>query len=62
MIMRFPEVLTQTGLSKATVYRLVKEGDFPSQVQLAARSVGWHSDDIENWIRERLCKQKKSCL
>ena len=53
MIMRFPEVVAQTGLSRATLYRLVNEGEFPRQVQLTSRSVGWYAKDIEKWLQER---------
>ena len=53
MIMRFPEVIAQTGLSKATLYRLVSEGKFPSQVKLTSRSVGWYARDIEKWLQDR---------
>lgn len=53
MIMRFPEVVAQTGLSRATLYRLVNEGKFPRQVQLTSRSVGWYAKDIEKWLQER---------
>ncbi len=53
MIMRFPEVVKRTGLSRSTVYRLLSERKFPSQVQLTSRSVGWYVKDIEAWLQER---------
>ena len=43
-IMRIPEVVEVTGLSKTTIWRRVKSGDFPPPVRLgslATRSVGW---------------------
>ena len=52
MIMRFPEVVAQTGLSRATLYRLMNECKFPRQVQLTSRSVGWYVKDIEKWLQE----------
>jgi prophage regulatory protein len=56
MIMRFPEVVKRTGLSRSTVYRLLSERKFPSQVQLTSRSVGWYARDIEAWLQERQYK------
>ena len=53
MIMRFPEVVAQTGLSRATLYRLMNECKFPRQVRLTSRSVGWYAKDIEKWLQER---------
>lgn len=44
------EVVEVTGLSKATIYRHIKEGQFPKQVQLSARAVGFKSSDIYAWL------------
>ena len=53
MIYRLKQVTLQTGLSKATLYKLIKAGDFPSQKRLGARSVGWLDTDIAAWIESR---------
>ena len=52
-ILRRPDVEGLTGLSKATIYRLVANGDFPRPIQLGARAVGWRSGDVEQWIAGR---------
>ena len=57
-IYRLPEVLRITGLSRASIYRLLQAGDFPSSVRLTARSIGWHSKDIETWIAARAATSK----
>lgn len=51
-ILRLRTVLDLTGLSRATLYRKVKEGSFPAQVQIAARCVGWHESAISEWLRQ----------
>jgi len=52
-ILRLPEVLRITGLSRASIYRLVQAGSFPRSVKLTARTIGWYSTDIETWIVAR---------
>ena len=55
-IMRTPEVVRATGLSKTTIWRRVRGGDFPAPVKLgslATRSIGWREDDAESWIESR---------
>ena len=55
-IMRIPEVVEVTGLSKTTIWRRVKSGDFPPPVRLgslATRSVGWREGEIKRWLDSR---------
>ena len=55
-IMRTPEVVKLTGLSKTTIWRRVRSGDFPMPVRLgslATRSVGWREGEIKRWIEGR---------
>jgi prophage regulatory protein len=57
---RLPQVLDKYGISKPTVYRLMKEGKFPKPVKLTgSRAVAWHKDSLtawENGIRENAAK------
>ena len=46
-------VVMRTGLSKSTLYRLIKQGSFPPPLQLAARAVRWRSDEIDEWLSNR---------
>ena len=55
-ILRIPEVVQVTGLSRTTIWRRVKSGDFPAPVRLgslATRSVGWRESEIRKWIESR---------
>jgi prophage regulatory protein len=53
-ILRLPNVLDRTGLSRSTVYQWVSEGRFPKPVSLGARAVGWVESDIEEWISRQI--------
>ena len=48
--MRLDEVKKITGLSKASIYRFEKNGDFPKKVNIGKRSVGWFENDIEEFL------------
>lgn len=57
-ILRLPEVSQATGLSRSTIFRLVRAGNFPPSVKLTARTIGWYSTDIETWIAARAATSK----
>lgn len=47
--LRVRVVLERTGLSKTTLYRKVRAGTFPRQVQLSERCTGWRESAIREW-------------
>ena len=49
-IIRFPQVAIITGLSRATVFRLERDDEFPRRVHVGKRGVGWKSSEIEAWL------------
>lgn len=53
-ILRRAEVEARTGFKRAHIYNLMKEGKFPKAKRLGVRAVGWDSEEIEQWIAERL--------
>ena len=53
-ILRLPNVLDRTGLSRSTVYLRVTEGRFPRPVSLGARAVGWIETEVEEWIAHQI--------
>jgi len=57
-ILRLPEVIKNTGLKRSTIYKLMAAQDFPIQISLGAKSVGWLESDIENWILNRISQSQ----
>lgn len=41
------------GLSRTSIWRLEKLGDFPRHVRLSAGAVGWRMSDIQEWLTSR---------
>ena len=55
-VMRIKEVVEATSLSRTTLWRRRRTGEFPTGFLLGgneSRAVGWISSDIEAWIRSR---------
>ena len=53
-ILRLREVLTRTGLSRATLYRKLGDGTFPQRVHISTRCIGWHESTVDTWVRNRV--------
>lgn len=52
-IIRLPEVIQRTGLSRSTIYLLVSKNNFPKHIPLGLRCVGWLESEINEWIDSR---------
>lgn len=57
-ILRLPEVKQITGLGRSTIYARVNTGDFPKPFNISARSVGWSSSSIQQWIASRIAANR----
>lgn len=53
-ILRLTQVKSLTGLSKTSLYQLIKQGKLKKPIRLGVRSVGWLQTDIEEFIAERV--------
>lgn len=53
-ILRLPQVQKRTGLSKSTIYNLIKVGELNSPIRLGTRAVGWLESDITHFIQGRI--------
>ena len=52
-VLRTTEVVERIGLSRSTLWRLERAGDFPERVHLGVNSVGWLETDIDSWLNNR---------
>ena len=52
-MLRRRSVERMTGLSKSTLYRLIKQGSFPPPLRLTAKAVRWRRDEINEWLSGR---------
>lgn len=50
-LLRLPNVLERTGLSRSTLYA---DPSFPKAVKVGQRAVAWPEDEIDAWIEARI--------
>jgi prophage regulatory protein len=50
-LLRFPAVRERTGLSRSTIWRLERHGDFPKHRRISANAVAWVEDEVAVWIQ-----------
>lgn len=53
MIMRSNALQQYVQLSRTTIWRLEKSGQFPKRVRLGQNSVGWLKGDVDTWLESR---------
>lgn len=52
-LIKLKDVTEMTTLSKATIYRLMKQGTFPGPIHLGSKSVAWKQSEIIEWIESK---------
>ena len=52
-LLRRSEIEVKTGLTRSTIYRLMRAGEFPEPLKIGPRAVRWRATEIESWIAER---------
>ena len=55
-IFRLKDVVELVGLSKTTIWRRMRVGEFPPALRLggpSTRAIGWKMTDVEVWLEQR---------
>jgi predicted DNA-binding transcriptional regulator AlpA len=52
-ILRTADVTRLTGLSRTTLWRMERQGSFPTRIRLGLNSVGWRNEEVQHWIESR---------
>jgi prophage regulatory protein len=53
-ILRLPQVKALCGLSRSSIYTLMKAGRFPKHINLGLRSVGWIESECQIWVTDQI--------
>lgn len=56
-LLRWPAVRDLTGLSRSTIDRLERTGDFPKRVILSANAIGWRRAEVLTWTQSRAVRE-----
>lgn len=57
-LIRLEDVMRMTGLSKSTIYEMIRIEDFPSPVKIGKRCAAWVETEIKAWIISRINKSR----
>ena len=52
-LIRLGAVCTRIGLGRSTIWRLIKDGQFPQPRRLSTHAVAWLEADVNEWVRAR---------
>ena len=59
-LLRLPEVMDSTSYSKSKIYRVMKEGTFPKNINLGSNSVRWITFEVETHIENKIEAERGS--
>ncbi len=52
-ILRIADVVARTGLSRVSIWRKTRAGEFPAPMELSANTIGWPESEIAQWQASR---------
>jgi prophage regulatory protein len=52
-LLRLPNVLQLSGLSRSSIYEGIKSHSFPCPIRIGKRAVAWREVDIQEWLNSR---------
>jgi prophage regulatory protein len=57
--MRVSALATRLGISKNTIWRLVRKGEFPKPIKLSEKVTVWKAEDVLAWMKgKEACDEK----
>jgi len=51
--LRIKDVISKTGLTKSTIYEMIKTRRFPAQIKMGTRVSAWSEHELNMWIIQR---------
>lgn len=59
-VLRLPQVVEATGLSRSSIYQYVAEGRFPKPIHLGSKyRIGWPESVVQEWIQQQITAAAK---
>ena len=52
-ILRVADLVALLNLSRTTIWRMRRAGEFPQPIRLSANAVGWPAHVIDEWLAQR---------
>jgi prophage regulatory protein len=63
-LLRLPQVEAATGYRRSSIYRLIKNREFPAPILLSknGRASAWIEAEVQQWIEQRIAESRKENL
>ena len=61
-IIRLPEVIRLTGLSRSAIYQRMSENAFPNSIPLGGRTVGWLESEINDYLTQLVYEARDNSI
>ena len=58
-LIKLNQVVEQTALSTASIYRYIKLGTFPAPIKIGERASAWKESEIQEWIEQQAAKREE---
>ena len=52
-ILRIADVTARTGLSRVSIWRKIRAGQFPAPLEISSNTIGWPESEIAEWQSTR---------
>ncbi len=60
-LVRLPEVMQRTGMSRSWIYNEVRQRRFPAPVRVGGRAVAWLDADLARWLADVASRGSAIC-
>ena len=56
-LLRLPQTLAKTGLTRTALYAAVNAGTFPKPVRIGLKAIAWPDHELDAWIEGRISER-----
>ncbi len=56
-VIKLTAVEQKTALKRTQIYQKIAAGEFPKQIRLGPKAVGWLESEINSWIAARVAER-----
>jgi len=57
-LLRLPQAIKRTGLSRSSIYLAINAGTFPKPIKLSERCIAFIESEIDEWIEVRIIQSR----
>ena len=53
VVYRYGDLKSLFKISRSSLARWESRGSFPKRIKIGENSIGWRSDEVDQWLKER---------